>query len=34
LKAADGGYPVFGILDHVPADLRDRLIQSFIDPGL
>jgi len=33
MKAADGGDPVFGILDHVPADLRKRLIHSFMGPG-
>lgn len=33
MKAADGGDPVFGILDHVPDTLRDRLIHSFLDPG-
>lgn len=32
MKAADGGHLVFGILDHVPATLRDRLIQSFTGP--
>ena len=32
MKAADGGEPVFGILDHVPAGLGKRLIQSFLDP--
>lgn len=33
MKAADGGDPVSGILDHVPAGIRDRLIRSFLDPG-
>jgi glycine cleavage system H lipoate-binding protein len=33
MEAADGGDPVFGILNHVPAGLRDRLIRSFLDPG-
>jgi glycine cleavage system H lipoate-binding protein len=33
MKAADGGDPVFGILDHVPEGLRDRLIQTLMDPA-
>lgn len=33
MKAADGGDPVFGILDHVPADIRKRLIHAFMGPG-
>jgi glycine cleavage system H lipoate-binding protein len=32
MKAADGGHPVFGILDHVPDTLRDRLIHCFTGP--
>lgn len=32
MKAADGGYPAFGIMDHVPSVIRDRLIQCFTGP--
>jgi hypothetical protein len=33
MKAADGGDPVSGILDHVPAGLRDRLLHTFMGSG-